>query len=62
MGPYSTRAQAQQALASAKARNESWEKDDEDWQRAADAVVLSARLCSNERSSSGNEESLTSET
>jgi hypothetical protein len=31
MGPYSTRAQAQQALASAKARNESWEKEDEDW-------------------------------
>ncbi|MFC8801551.1 SPOR domain-containing protein [Promicromonospora sp. NPDC057138] len=33
MGPYSTRAQAQQALASAKARNESWEKDDEDWRK-----------------------------
>jgi hypothetical protein len=31
MGPYSTRAQAQQALASAKARNESWEKEDEEW-------------------------------
>jgi hypothetical protein len=31
MGPYSTRAQAQQALASAKVRNESWEKEDEDW-------------------------------
>jgi hypothetical protein len=31
MGPYRTRAQAEQALASAKARNESWEKEDEDW-------------------------------
>ena len=33
MGPYSTRAEAERALASAKARNESWEKDDEDWRK-----------------------------
>ncbi|WP_369374398.1 SPOR domain-containing protein [Promicromonospora sp. Populi] len=31
MGPYSTRAEAERALASAKARNESWEQDDKDW-------------------------------
>ena len=33
MGPYSTRAEAERALASAKARNESWEQDDEDWRK-----------------------------
>ena len=31
MGPYRTRAEAEQALARAKSRTESWEKDDEDW-------------------------------
>jgi len=31
MGPYGTRAEAQRALESAKSRNESWEKDDEEW-------------------------------
>ena len=31
MGPYRTRAEAEQALASAKSRNEAWDKDDEDW-------------------------------
>jgi hypothetical protein len=31
MGPYPTRAEAERALASARSRNESWEKDDEDW-------------------------------
>jgi hypothetical protein len=31
MGPYRTRAEAEQALSRAKSRNESWEKDDEDW-------------------------------
>jgi len=31
MGPYSTRAEAERALESAKSRNESWEQDDEDW-------------------------------
>ena len=31
MGPYGTRAEAERALDSARSRNESWEKDDEDW-------------------------------
>lgn len=31
MGPYGTRAEAESALESARSRNESWEKDDEDW-------------------------------
>lgn len=31
MGPYRTRAEAQRALESAKARNESWDKEDDDW-------------------------------
>ncbi|GAA2223705.1 hypothetical protein GCM10010413_16330 [Promicromonospora sukumoe] len=31
MGPYGTRAEAEAALQSAKSRNESWDKDDEDW-------------------------------
>ena len=31
MGPYGSRAEAQQALENAKARNESWEQEDEEW-------------------------------
>ena len=31
MGPYSTRAEAERALESAWSRNESWDKEDEDW-------------------------------
>lgn len=31
MGPYNTRAEAQQALEKAGSRNESWEEDDEEW-------------------------------
>ena len=31
MGPYGTRAEAEQALESAKSRSESWDKEDEDW-------------------------------
>lgn len=33
MGPYGTRAEAQRALESARSRNESWEKDDEEWRK-----------------------------
>jgi hypothetical protein len=31
MGPYRTRAEAQRALESAKARSESWDREDEKW-------------------------------
>lgn len=31
MGPYGTRAEAEQAPARAKARNESWEQEDREW-------------------------------
>ena len=31
MGPYDTEAEAQEALARAKARNEEWEEDDKKW-------------------------------
>ncbi|WP_454858176.1 SPOR domain-containing protein [Promicromonospora soli] len=31
MGPYGTRAEAERALANAKARSESWDKDDDEW-------------------------------
>ena len=31
MGPYGTRAEAEQALANAQSRNEDWKKDDDDW-------------------------------
>lgn len=33
MGPYSTRAEAERALDSARSRNESWDKEDEDWRK-----------------------------
>ncbi|MFI2365358.1 SPOR domain-containing protein [Promicromonospora sp. NPDC019610] len=33
MGPYSTRAEAERALESARSRNESWDKEDEDWRK-----------------------------
>lgn len=32
MGPYPSRAQAQQALTTAAARNEKWDEDDEAWE------------------------------
>lgn len=32
MGPYSTRAEAERALETAKKRSESWDDDDADWQ------------------------------
>ncbi|HEV6954018.1 MAG TPA: SPOR domain-containing protein [Promicromonospora sp.] len=31
MGPYATRAEAQRALDSARARTESWDSEDEEW-------------------------------
>ena len=33
MGPYSTRAEAERALESARSRNESWDKEDDDWRK-----------------------------
>ncbi|WP_062378389.1 hypothetical protein [Demequina pelophila] len=33
MGPYDTEAEARHALEIAKARNERWDSDDEDWER-----------------------------
>ncbi|MGO1947931.1 MAG: SPOR domain-containing protein [Brachybacterium tyrofermentans] len=32
MGPYASRAEAQQALKTAAARNEKWEQDDDAWE------------------------------
>ncbi|ANH39194.1 hypothetical protein I601_2778 [Nocardioides dokdonensis FR1436] len=34
LGPYSTRAEAEQALENAEARNEEWEEEDERWNDA----------------------------
>ncbi|WP_344103657.1 SPOR domain-containing protein [Myceligenerans crystallogenes] len=31
LGPYATRAEAEQALTRAKSRNEDWEDDDAEW-------------------------------
>jgi hypothetical protein len=36
LGPYPTREQAEQALATASERTESWERADRDWERGAD--------------------------
>ena len=37
MGPYPTRAAAQRALSTAKARNEEWEQDDQAWEGGTDS-------------------------
>ena len=31
LGPFATRAEAEQALSTAKARNEEWDREDEEW-------------------------------
>ncbi|MGO1977962.1 SPOR domain-containing protein [Brachybacterium tyrofermentans] len=37
MGPYASRAEAQQALKTAASRNEKWEQDDDAWEGTDDA-------------------------
>ncbi len=33
LGPYATRAEAEHALESARARTEAWDREDEEWER-----------------------------